>query len=381
MRRAVLFVDTPTYIGGAEISLLTLMEHLSADRYAPMLLTADEGPLASRARERGIPVLMQDFPWFSRRRPWRYAGSIYRLVEHIRSNRIALIHTNCDHSLRYVMYASKIARVPYVSHVRDFVRTWFSPRNIKALNGASYVIANSRAISQACAQAGIDPERTAIVYNPIDLDAFSAATPAARHRVRSELAIPDDAIVLAIVGHVQPMKGHEEFVRAAIRVARLWSQSYFCIVGGIPPVVNGTDFHKHLRYLVDRAQLADRFRFTGFRPDIPDVMAAIDILAVPSWSEPFGRVAVEGMAAGRAVIGTDTGGLPEIITDGVDGLLIPPRDADALEGAIRRLVMDHDLCVRLASEGRRSARRFTIAKHVTEMQSLYDRVLGERGRG
>jgi glycosyltransferase involved in cell wall biosynthesis len=106
-------------------------------------------------------------------------------------------------------------------------------------------------------------------------------------------------------------------------------------------------------------------------------MKAIDILAVPSWMEPFGRVAVEGMAAGCAVVGTAAGGLPEIITDGIDGILVPPKDVDALTTALYRLAAQPDLRRVLTKEGACTARRFTAHRHAGQMQALYDSVLSD----
>ena len=104
-------------------------------------------------------------------------------------------------------------------------------------------------------------------------------------------------------------------------------------------------------------------------------MKALDILVVPSWMEPFGRSVVEGMAAGCAVIGTRAGGIPEIITDGVDGLLVPPRDSQALYTAMQRLLHDDSLRSLLGSHGQQSANRFGINTHVHQVQALYKSIM------
>jgi glycosyltransferase involved in cell wall biosynthesis len=377
MRRAVLFINTPTYVGGAEISLLALMQHLEPDQFVPHLLTTGDGPLLARTRAAGIPSLVHEFPWFSKRRPWRYGSCIGGLVRLVHRQHIKLVHTNCDHSLRYAMWTNRLTRIPYVSHVRDFTRTWFEPGKVAALNRAARVIANSRMTTRVCLEAGVRPERLVTIYNPIDLAAFGGLDDATRVRERRALGIPISAVVIGLLGQVQAIKGHAEFMQAAIQVAERVPDVHFVLVGATPPGEAAQRFAESVQRQARESVFPDRFHFTGFRPDVPAVMAALDLVAVPSWNEPFGRVAVEAMAAGRAVVGTNAGGLPEIITDNVDGLLVAPRDPRALAEALVRLAQDASLRARLARAGERSAARFSVERHVRAVQAVYLAVLTE----
>jgi hypothetical protein len=112
MTAAILYVDSVPYLGGAEISLLTLAAGLNSELYAPHLVTTVDGPLAQRAEMLGIPVYFQTFPWLSRRRPWIYAGSIWQLVRTIRCHEVRLMHTNGPHCLPHVRAASWLTGVP-----------------------------------------------------------------------------------------------------------------------------------------------------------------------------------------------------------------------------------------------------------------------------
>jgi glycosyltransferase involved in cell wall biosynthesis len=213
------------------------------------------------------------------------------------------------------------------------------------------------------------------IYNPIDVAAFGGVSPEARARERAALGIPTAALVIGLVGQVQPIKGHAEFVTAACEVARRVPTAHFLVVGAPPPGDEAARFAEGVRRQADQSSLGDRIHFTGFRSDIPHVMAMLDILAVPSWREPFGRVAVEGMAAGRPGVGTNVGGLPEIISHNVDGLLVAPRDPGALANALVRLSQDAALRTRLAGEGLRTAARFGLQQHAAAVQALYESVL------
>lgn len=379
MSNAVLYVNTPTYTGGAEISLLSLMRHLDPERYVPLLVTSGEGELANAARGHEIRVLVQEFPWFRRRYPWRYAASIARLIRIIRTRSIALVHTNCDHSLRYVMWACQVCRVPYVSHVRDFVRSWFQPSNLSALNKAAAVIANSQAVAAACTKAGTDPRLVRVIYNPIELSPYRLVANIDRQRMRFELALPSDAFLVGLVGQFHPVKGHVELVNAARLVRDTVPDALFLVAGEAFDTETNA-FKDRLMQEVFESGLSERFRFLGFRSDIPQLMRAMDVLAVPSWTESFGRVVVEGLAAGCAVIATSVGGIPEIITDESSGLLIKPRDAKELAAAIIRLAEDHTLRCQLQSAGPLAAERFDAHLRSDEIQALYDEIIWHNRR-
>ena len=380
MNCRVLFINTPRYIGGAEISLLQLMHRLLVEGVELRLLTSGAGPFEQRARELGISTLCQEFPWFSRRRPWCYGASVYRLARLVRRDHLQIIHTKCDHSLKYVQLATRLVRVPFVSHVRDFSRTWFQPRQVAVLNGAARVIANSKATAEACVGAGVDPDRVTVIYNPIDVGTLRHVSVEAAAQERRVLGIPSNALIFGIVGQVQPMKGHAEFMSAALQVAERIPKAHFLVVGAAPPDDEARRFACDLERQARSSKWSDRFHFVGFRADIGPLMRTIDILTVPSWNEPFGRVAVEGMAAGCAIVGTRAGGLPEIITDQVDGLLVPPRDASALAAAWLNLYLQPALRTRLCERGAFTAERFGVERHVQAVKGVYEAVLASRPR-
>jgi glycosyltransferase involved in cell wall biosynthesis len=376
MSRRILYINTPSYIGGAEVSLLTLMSHLDPSRYQAQLLTSSAGSLTESAGQLGIPTHIYPLPGLSRRHPYPHLSSILRLTRTIRQQRIVLLHTNCDASLLPARYAARLAHVPFVSHVRDFVRYWFLPRNLAGLKKAEVVIANSTAIARACQASGISAYRLRTIYNPIDIDTFSTVTAVAAARFRNEIECPVDAPLIGLIGQVQAIKGHREFMQAALRLAASNETTHFVIVGS----ATGADdqaFAREMEEIATSSPFSNRFHFIGYRTDVPVIMQALDILVVPSWNEPFGRVVVEGMAAGRAVIGTNAGGIPEIITTEVDGILVPPRDSDALQSAILRLLNERDIRSQFGLQAQLTARRFTIDQHVEQMQALYDAVLAQ----
>lgn len=374
MSSRILYVNTPSYTGGAEISLLTLLRNLDPARYVPLLVTTSQGQLTEQAQRYGIETVVQEFPCFRRRYPWRYPASILGLMRTIQQNHVVLVHSNCDHSLRYVRQACRLSRVPYVSHVRDFVRPWFQPSNLRALNTASAVVANSKAVATVCVDAGVNSSRVHLVYNPIDLAIFRQASKLNQLQTRCDLGLPVDAFIIGLIGQVQTIKGHSDLVDAAPLVVKEVPSAHFLIVGAAE-APGMQRFKGQLMQSLQDSGLTDRFHFMGFRDDIPQIIRSLDVLAVPSLTESFGRTVVEGLATGCPVIGTDVGGIPEIIRDGHNGLLIPPHDPHSLAGAITRLAEDGTLRHSLQQTGLRSVDRFSIEQHVDQIQTLYDRIL------
>ncbi|MBN1259944.1 MAG: glycosyltransferase family 4 protein [Anaerolineae bacterium] len=350
------------------------MQSLDGRPYKPLLVTT-EGMLPQRARALEIPVWVQEFPWFSRRRPWEYLGAILRLAWIIRKYRVALVHTNCPHSLHYVRRACRLTGAPYVSHVRDSRDAWFFSQNVQALNEARRVIANSQAAAGVFVSAGIDAGQIEVIYNPIDFISFAAVTEADVGRFRKSQALSPELFLVGLVGQIQETKGHETLIQAIPMIVEAVPNAKFLIVGAAFDTV-AQGFELRIRQQVVEMGLSPYVSFLGFRDDVPVVMRSLDLLVVPSWNEAFGRVVVEGLAAGCPVVGTRAGGIPEIITDGIHGLLVSQRDPMQLAQAVIRLAKDRVLYGNMRQLGLERAQAFAPQRHAERIQSLYDEVLG-----
>jgi glycosyltransferase involved in cell wall biosynthesis len=217
-----------------------------------------------------------------------------------------------------------------------------------------------------------DPERVVTIPNWIDLEPY--VTPRDRSAERHALGITRrDAV--ALVGQLTPLKGQEEFLRAAGLVLERRTDVEFLLVGDDRKP--GAPFEVKLRKLADRLGVGDAVRFLGYRPDLPGIFAAVDAVAVPSWNEAFSLVTAEAMAAGRPVVASRAGALEELVEDGVTGLLVPPRDPAALAEAMLRLASDPALVDRLGRAARESAQRFARGPSIDAVAALYERVKRE----
>jgi glycosyltransferase involved in cell wall biosynthesis len=182
---------------------------------------------------------------------------------------------------------------------------------------------------------------------------------------------------VGLTGQISEVKGIWDFVEAAALVTSGGAAACFAVLGD--DLKGAGALRQAMEQRVAALGLSSRFRFLGFRPDAPALIPAFDIVAVPSLVEPLGNATLEAMAAGRPVVGSRVGGIPEMVVDGVTGRLVPPRDPQGLAGALRALLVDRDLRTRMGEAGRqRAISAFSLARHATVVQNIYDEVLRTR---
>jgi glycosyltransferase involved in cell wall biosynthesis len=220
---------------------------------------------------------------------------------------------------------------------------------------------------------GLPAEKVALVYNGVDTDAFAPAAPgdAARAAVRGELGVGPEAKVIGTVGHLNRQKGHDVLIAAMADVAAREPAARLVIAGRGP-------LRRRLEALAAQHGVADKVVFAGLVGDVARLLKAFDVFAFPSRWEGFGIALAEAMASGLPVVASATGGITEIVEDGVSGLLVPVGDraADgvrsALGKALLRLLSDPDLAQRLAREGVACVReRFSLTRTVEQMAVIY----------
>jgi len=265
--------------------------------------------------------------------------------------------------------------VPVIWHARNLLAgdMWDVDRALAPL--ATRIVCNAEAIRRRFAGSrGWD--RSLTIVNAVDTREFHPGVP--RAPFRRELGIPDAAPLVGIVGRIGLGKGHEHFIEAALRLLAAGLDAHFAIVGD--PLFDEDAWRADtLRRVVKDAGREDRIRFVGYRRDVPAVMRGLDVLVLASDAEPCGRVLFEAMASGTAIVATASGGTPEIVRDGLEGLLVPPRDPAALARAVGVLAADASLRARFGVAGvARVAAEFTIERYVARILAVYDEALVER---
>jgi glycosyltransferase involved in cell wall biosynthesis len=219
---------------------------------------------------------------------------------------------------------------------------------------------------------GAPPEKLHTVLNGIDFDRVALSSPDARQRVRQEFKA-EDAHRLVQVARLHPEKGHHYLFQALSEIQRRVSKPVRLLVAGA-----GT-FEAAYRDEVRALACEDMVSFLGFRKDSADLMAAADLVILPSVAEAFGLVLTEALYLGTPVVATRAGGIPEIVTEGVDGVLVPPADSHALASAIVELLNDEDLRKEMVGAGREKVlNRFRFEDMVRAYEAIYEGVANKQ---
>lgn len=313
------------------------------------LICSEGGELLARIRRAGLPS--QGLPL---RGEWDVA-SAWHIARHIRRRGVTVVHAHSSHAQMLGLLAARVAGCEKVVATRrvDFVPKRH-PVNRWKFGRLSLLIVISRAIRDIMLAFGYPAERIRLVHSGVDVN---QRAPGNGHRVRMELGIAPDELLVGNIAHMADHKGQRYFLDAMPIVLEKCSRARFVIVGE-------GELESRLRRQAAALGLGDRVLFPGFRADVDAVMDSLDVFVMPSHLEGLGTIVMDALAAEKPVVATRAGGIPEIIQDGTHGLLVRPRDPAALATAICRLLDEPDCARRLAAEGRR---RVATAFHVDAM--------------
>jgi glycosyltransferase involved in cell wall biosynthesis len=388
----VVHVITRLILGGAqENTLLTVegLHHRHGDDVTLITGPAEgpEGDLFARAEAQGLKVELM--PELVRAiRPRTDVAAYRALRASIRKLAPEVVHTHSSKAGIVGRAAAWDERVPAVVHTIHGLP--FGPSETRwknrlyvglerwAARRCHAIVSVCDAMTEQALAAGVGrPDQYTTVYSGMDVDAF-LHPPRSRAEVRRELGLADDEVAFATVARLFERKGHEDLLAVAPEVLRLNPKVRFVWIGsGI--------LRERLEAEAERLGVRHAIHFTGLVPPdrIPELLGAVDAVVHPSLREGLARVLPQSLIVGRPAISYDVDGAKEVVLTGETGVLLPPRDLDALREAILYLASDAALRDRMGREGRRRfADQFRHETMTTQLRSLYQRLLaGRAGHG
>jgi glycosyltransferase involved in cell wall biosynthesis len=353
-------------VAGGQLVALELARAARDAGHEPMFIAPAAGDFTERAAAEGFPVTVV------RLGGALDPGSLLRLGRRLRAERVDILHTHTHFSLNVLgRLAGRLAgtRVVAHMHIANVFRSGRGRAPQIALDSATArlcaaIVAVSEATARSLLAQGYPAGRVRVVHNGV---AEPSAAP------RRPAGLPADAQLVLLVGRLAPVKGQAELIDA---LALLRSTTAYVLLAG-------KDIERDGRYRADlerrahEAGVGDRVRFLGYREDVASLVAAADLVVLPSHDEGLPLVVLEAMAAGRPVVATAVGGTPELVVDGETGVLVPAGDVGGLAAALDALLADPTRAEALgAAARRRYEERFTLTAMTSSLLAVYAEVGG-----
>lgn len=350
-------------LGGAEMVLYNIVRYIDSSRFSIRALVVGQGGLDERLQREGYPV---DTFTFTRSYNLDLIKYIRRLIARYQ---IDIVHTHLSRMNTYGFAATRLTPARNVMTIHGM--TGFSGGLGRLYCGvfgnlSAKVVAVSQPLAEEfSARTGVRRGNIVVIPNGIDIDCFGGAVD--RVAVRRRFGLADDARMILSVGNIRAIKGYDFLIDA-----------FATIAGGdsrLVLIIAGSDMFGEVAGLRERAAgrgVGDRVIFTEFIPDVEVLYGAADLFALSSISEGFSLTTVEAMASRLPVVSTDCLGPRDIITDGVDGIIVPGRDPDVFGRRMAELLGDDQRRRVLGEAARRTAeRRFAIKSSVTKFETLF----------
>jgi glycosyltransferase involved in cell wall biosynthesis len=387
-------------VGGSHYSLFYLVEGLDRRRYDPIVVFYTNHTLLPAFRDAGVETLVWQKPTSFKfgadlrrvrgffRFAWppvlafqkvlnfmlRFLLPVLAKTWFLRWNRVKIVHLN--NSILYNhdwMLSAKLARARCVTHERGINQEYsrsarFFGRRLDAL------ICISDAVKGHLIKSGFDSGNLLLIYNGLE-PSWGTADAGRVAGLRKEHGLVEGRPVIGIVGNIRGWKGQETVIRATGIVKARYPDIKCFVIGGASE--SDLAYESYLHGLVAQLKLTEQVVFTGFQIHVAEYISLLDILIHASLSpEPFGRVVLEGMALKKPVIGSQGGAIPEIIEEGVTGVMYPPGDADRLAMEILELLENRDRASQMGLSGyARLVEHFSLSKNIEATQNLYERIL------
>ena len=384
----ILYISSRADSGaGGENYLLTLFRNIDRKRFQPIVILPSEGSLRIPLENLGIEVIVieaehgwlkVDIAWYTLLEGLQ--ARVKAIVDLIISNEISIVHTNSNRRFEGALAAS-LTGIPhlYLAHIQYepdmplFQRLPLSQASFAQLmiELSNKIVAVSNSVGVTLATQ-ITDEKLQVIHNGIELNLFDIALTNKSNRLKEELEIPLDHLLITAIGRIVPDKGFDYFVDAARLILQHHNNVHFVIAGSEENCV----FTSQLKQKIIDYAMSDNFHFLGFREDVADILAVTDIFVLSSRKEGHPYVMLEAMASECAVVAFNCAGVEETIEEGNSGFIVPIGDINAMAERLISLINSIELRHSLATSAKKRIKAFfTAEKTATELMAVYEKLL------
>jgi sugar transferase (PEP-CTERM/EpsH1 system associated) len=369
----IIFVNYSLDVGGIETLILELSRKLNPDRFHLEICAFSEGGnLQNEFEASGIPVHI------IRKKAGIDLGAPLKLARLFKERRIDIAHTQNRSSWLYAVIAARITRVFLVHTVHSNVdfknphpRRWMIlQRYLAKFTDQIIAVSNSNA-GFLTEKQNIPDRKIRVIYNGIIPELYDR--PCDTKLKKQELSIGEGDLIIGNVARFSPPKDHETLIRAFKSISQTIPSARLLLVGDGP-------LENTIRGLVNALDLNAKVKFLGSRRDIPELLKIFDVFTLSSFREGFSVAILEAMAAGLPVVATNVAGNPEAVINEETGLIVPPKNPEALARAICRLLLNGEEARRMGEKGRKRVKEhFSLEKMVKEYEDVYDSLMSKGG--
>lgn len=346
----ILYLTTSSNIGGVEQIILALVKDINRDQFhIEMCTLSPKGALHEELDKLNV----KNYSLGIIKKKWIYIPiAFYRLYRLLRKENYDILNTWLFHASIMGVIVTKFVKISCIVESRQYADFMYK-YNLKlkqvldkiSSHGVGHIIACSDAAKETLINyERVDPRKITVIYNGTSINKFRLQNIKQRQLIRDNLKVVDN-IVLTFTAHLRPEKGHQYLLEAISKIKSQYPNIILLLIGeGV--------LRNELQEKTRQLNIEENVRFLGYRADIPDLLSATDIYVHSSVNEGFGIAIIEAMAVGLPVVATNVGGIPEIVINGVNGILVSPENPQALADAIKDLIDNPDKRKRLAEKAR-----------------------------
>lgn len=375
-QKTILFLSPSNKLLGARISLITLIKALDPKRYRPIVVSLDnDDGLLEELEKIGVKYYrLRLWNWRKGKFWWRIPGTLYRLNQIVKKEKVALIHSNEFWCMPYATIVGKyLNKIPVISHIRLDI-TEKKARQYW-LAGADRIICVSKATASLLDN-WKHSKKVCAVYNGLDLTGFDDYDHR-RDTFRKEFDLKHDDILIGEIAQLDERKNQHRVIELIPDIIKKHPNAYFMFFGA----ARHKEYHQHLCEQIYELGIEKHCILTGFRNDVPNLCSGLDITILPSNREGFGRALIEAMYMFTPAVGSNIGGIPEVIADKECGYIFKLKHFSQLSEKINLLITDKKLRLKMAEKAhQRVLENFTAQIYAQNISAIYHQLLTEYNR-